>query len=141
MANPSSCRARIAYPNPGALNAVPVEAGAEPCPIQAGQTSTHTIELDNQRPNSIYHVQLLTESLFKKIALNGGVYQWLHTEAVISGGSYSKSHLMTAQSGSQGNSDEIQCTVKLYDATQRSGGNSFSGNKEKTTLIYGIDIK
>jgi len=139
MATPS-CRARKARPDPSALSAIPVEARATPCPMQFGHQSTNTIEWDNQRPSKIYDVDFFSKSLYHRIRMPGGSYQWAHNERVLPKGSDHRDHSMDAELGSQGRVDVIQCTVKLYDSTQMININSFSGNKEIVDLTYDIKI-
>jgi hypothetical protein len=111
-------------------------AEGDPCPISVRGSSRHDVTVHNQRPNSIYQVEVVVRSAFGNVNVT-----FQHTQAVVPS---LKKHqpfaTMTAQPGSEGNNDEITTTVEFYDATQRASGNSFSGQKESVNLAYLINI-
>ena len=140
MATPA-CHETKAVPDPGALAALPMETKADPCPMRFGHPSIHIIQLTNRRPYSIYRIDFISKALFAQIELANGTSEWIHYEPVITRGfTYVNNHPMTAQAGAQGNTDEIQWIVKLYDATQQNGP-GFSGPKAITDLTYSILIQ
>lgn len=124
--------------SPGSLTALDIEVGAKPCPvsISRGRLSHHSFKITNNRPGSIYSVEISAKATFSNFDLN-----CIHNIAVIrSGKTGSKSQQMNA-TGAEGSSDEIATTILLYDETQRDMlTGTFSGSKEHTSLSYGIDI-
>jgi hypothetical protein len=109
---------------------------ADPCPISVRGSSKHTVTVHNQRPNSIYQVEVVVRSAFGNVNVT-----FQHTQAVVPS---LKKHqpftTMKAIAGSEGNNDEITTTVEYFDATQRASGNSFSGQKESVNLAYLMNI-
>jgi hypothetical protein len=124
----------------GALTDLDVSTSANPCDMQAGATSQHSVSVDNHRATSVYLVDILVETFRKRLDFNGAL-QWLHQEPVVSNGKvYSSSVTMSAPAGSEG-SDEVQTSIALYDEADRTGFNTFAGTKESLSVVYGIDVK
>jgi|SRR5262245_1642220 len=131
-----ACSDRLKSTDPGGHAGIDVAAKADPCPISSHGESTHEVTINNQRPASLYSIEVVARSVSGRINVN-----FHHSESVIPAGKKrTPSYPMAGCAGTENSTDEIETTIEFYDGTQRVSGNTFSGSKESIGLSYQIDI-
>jgi hypothetical protein len=125
--------AKCAHPDPNALSALTIET-FPPSTVSIASGAVHEITVENKRTNPITNVQFLCDALSAFITFDGGVsHQCVHTTSSIQKNSTHKvRHRLGATTGSEGNADDVQCTVSLDDPN--------SHNRESATLFDTLTI-
>jgi hypothetical protein len=136
-----SCSARLAYPDPGHLSAITIEAQADPCPLRRGRQSDHLVTIDNARSTNIYSVQVSVKSLAKGVLFGSGIDEDHLTIPLIGGNDHDGcAFAMDEDSSNPINTDEIETVVSLHDASVWHAGAPI-GNPEISSVKYTLKIK
>jgi hypothetical protein len=123
------------------VSAIDISCSTTRCSLAATDTAHHVIDITNNRPGTIYEVEICSISLNAFIDFNGA------PKSVIQPGSGMVGSASTAPRTSVNlrplsgpGSDEIQTTVKFYDATQRLGNHRYVQPPETHQIDYEIDL-
>ncbi len=124
-------------------SAVDVTCRTTKCAFPSTDTASHVTEIVNGRPGSLYQVEVCT------VAMNGGVdfghpaiQKAITLRGIVSTTSAAKPASIAVSMNHLGAplTEEIQTTIEFYDATRRTGPNTFSGSKESRHVDYEFDL-
>ena len=94
-----------------------LQTNVDPCPLKAGFTAPdYSTDLENRRSTKLYNVDVLSRSLHNWTDIDGGPdVICSYTVITKAGGRKRRTHSLTMNSGSSGQTEEISTTATFND--------------------------
>lgn len=122
-------------------SSVDMSCSTTKCSLASNDTAHHVTDVVNNRPGSIYQVEICSVALTGLVDFNGGSKSIRRCGII---GSRSKAPAPTPSINlnplGHSGTEEIHTTVDFYDATQRIGISNFLNPKESYSVDYEMDL-
>lgn len=121
------------------MSSVDMACSTTKCSLAKADTAHHITDIINNRPGSIYGVEICSVTLNGLVDFNGSPKS-ITKYGIIGSKATAPTTSINLNPLSGPGTEEIQTTVEFYDATQRVGNNMFLGQKESYPVDYEMDL-